>query len=306
MKNKFQDNVTELLLKAGFIAVGYSPAGPVAKTWSLKLDEWIEKGNNSRLKWMERNTDKRSDPALLHPGTRSVISLLHPLPDMEFDNGPVKIAAYAHGQDYHTFLKQQATPAINLLLSTFPVHKPLFVTDSAAMFDRYWAWKAGLGFIGKNGFMIHSEAGSRVLIAHILTSAEFEYNPETLANRCGNCSNCMDQCPTQAFIGNGTIDTRKCIACYNIESKDETPQHIAKKNPGWIYGCDICQQVCPYNSQPFFSIASEKMKGDWNAPASAHEWLEMTEDEFRRRFSTTPLTRAGLEKIKKTIIQLNI
>lgn len=306
MNREFQNRISGLLYESGFISVGYSSAGTVDASWSNKLDAWIAGGNNSRMKWMERNTDKRSNPVLLHSGIQSVISMLHPLPEMEFDQGPVKIAAYAQRQDYHTFLKQQAEPAINLLSSAFPGHKPLFVTDSAAMFDRYWAWKAGLGFIGKNGFMIHGEAGSRVLIAHILTSAEFEYNTATQVNKCGNCSKCLDQCPTQAFNGNGTIDTRKCIACFNIESKEDIPENIAAKNPGWIYGCDICQQVCPFNAKPFASTASAKMKGSWSAPSSVHEWLEMSEDEFQRRFSTTPLTRAGLEKIKKTINQLNL
>jgi len=216
----------------------------------------------------------------------------------------MKIAAYAHGSDYHDFLREKTKPILKLLAEADKNFKPRFFTDSGPVFDRYWAWKAGLGFIGKNGFLIHPQYGSRVFLAHIFTSLDIETAENQLSNACGNCTRCLDSCPTNAFNCNGTVDARKCIAYWFIENKDEIPQEIIDKNPGWIFGCDICQQACPFNQKPIVSAASVEMKGNWTVPASVQEWLEMSEEEFRSHFENTPLKRAGLAKIKNSIMQL--
>jgi len=305
LSRNLKRDITELLLQQGFSAVGFSPAGPVSKSWQEKFRQWLGSGNHNGLQWLERNIDKRFNPALLHPGTHTIISMLHPWPETEFDSGPLKIAAYAHGSDYHDYLEQQAEPVIELLAAADAEFKPRFLTDSAATFDRYWAMKAGLGFIGKNGFLINPETGSRVLIAHIFTSIETESDSQTIENKCGTCTKCIESCPTKAFNGDGTIDARKCIACYNIESKEKIPSFISEKNPGWIFGCDICQQVCPYNQRTIASAFSDKMKGEWIAPATEEEWMRMSESEFAKKYSHTPLKRAGLEKLRQNIRQLN-
>jgi len=301
---KLESEITELLLQQGFIAVGFSEAGPVHSSWQKKFKDWIKAGNNSAMQWLERNTDKRTDPTLLHPGTQTIISMLHLWPETEFDSRTIKIAAYAHGSDYHLYLKKQAEPVIKLIAAADPAFRPVFITDSAAVFDRYWAWKAGLGFIGKNGFLINPMAGSRVFISHIFTSLVFNYNPTTLENSCGTCTKCINSCPTQAFNGDGTIDARKCIAYYNIESKEITPVSISEKNPGWIFGCDICQTECPYNQKKINSVFSEKMKGKWMEPSTEKEWMDMSKTQFECNFSHTPLQRAGLDKLKQNIIDL--
>lgn len=304
MINTLQQKITETLLQAGFIEVGFSKAGPVDQSWADKLQHWLSEGHNNGLQYMERNNDKRIDTTLFRPGSKSVISMLHPWPEMNFDDGKLKIAGYAHGHDYHLYLPKIAEPALALLSAADHASKPVFLTDSAAMFDRYWAWKAGLGFIGRNGFIIHREAGSRVLIAHILTSIEFDYTATPLENACGHCTNCYEHCPTQAFNRNGTIDARKCIACFNIESKKQMPEEMAEKNPGWIFGCDICQLVCPYNQTKTLFEGSAKMKDNWNVPATVDEWLNLNETEFAEKYAHTPLKRAGIEKIKQTIKDL--
>lgn len=306
MARNLKNDIAGLLLQQGFSAVGFSPAGPVSQSWQEKFRQWLGSGNHNGLQWLERNIDKRNNPTLLYPGTHTIISMLHPWPETEFNSGPLKIAAYAHGSDYHDYFKKQAEPAIELIAAADPNFQPRFITDSAAVFDRYWAWKAGLGFIGKNGFLINPTTGSRVLIAHIFTSVELESESETIGDNCGNCTKCIESCPTSAFNGDGTIDARKCIACYNIESKENIPAHISEKNPGWIFGCDICQQVCPYNQTSFTSVFSDKMKGTWMAPATQKEWMEMNETEFVEKYSHTPLKRAGLEKIRQNIRQLHL
>ena len=300
-----KSDIAKLLLLQGFSAVGFSPAAPVSQSWQEKFRQWLAAGNHNGLQWLERNIEKRNNPALLHQGTHTIISMLHPWPEMTFDSGPLKIAAYAHGADYHNYLKQQAEPVINLIAAADPDFRPKFITDSVPFFDRYWAWKAGLGFIGKNGFLINPSTGSRVLIAHILTSLKLESETETIENNCGNCTKCIESCPVGAFNGDGTIDARKCIACLTIESKENIHPFVADKNPGWIFGCDICQQVCPYNQTSFTSVYSDKMKGNWIVPETKKEWMVMSEAEFAEKYSHTPLKRAGLEKIRQNIRQLH-
>jgi len=305
LNTEFQFKIVRLLLQKGFSSVGFSHAEPVDESWSDKLANWIKSGHHAGMKWIEKNAEKRSDPTLLHPGTRTIITMLHPWPKTSFDTTEIKIAAYAHGNDYHEYLSKQAEAAMNLISESDPDFTPVFISDSASVFDRYWALKAGLGFIGKNGFLINRELGSRFLIAHIFTSIGFEPSDNGHTLTCNNCTKCIDSCPTGAFNENGTIDARKCIAYWNIESKESIPISIADKNPGWIYGCDICQQVCPHNQKEVAFEASERMSGKWNAPTTAEEWLKMDENEFQSHFANTPLKRTGLEKIKRTLMQLS-
>jgi epoxyqueuosine reductase len=304
LSSLIRNDIVKLLKQNGFFAIGFSAAAPVDLSWQKKFIKWIENKNHNELKWLERNIEKRFNPLLLYPETRTIISVLHPWPEMKFDETELKIAAYAHGADYHNYLKEQAKPALQLLSNIDSKNTHKFITDSSAVFDRYWAWKAGLGFIGKNGFLINPEIGSRVIIGHIFTSIEFEPDNDIIENKCANCSNCLKNCPTNAFNLDGTIDARKCIACYTIENCGEIPSEISDKNPGWIFGCDICQQVCPFNKKEFETLFSQKMKGNWQTPATANEWLNMTEPEFEKLFADTPLKRAGLNKIKSNILAL--
>ena len=227
--------------------------------------------------------------------------MLHPWPEMNFDDGKLKIAGYAHGHDYHLYLPKIAEPALALLSAADHASKPMFLTDSAAMFDRYWAWKAGLGFIGRNGFIIHREAGSRVLIAHILTSLEFDYTATPLENACGHCTNCYEYCPTQAFNRNGTIDARKCIANVTIERRGPIPENIVPSLGGRVYGCDRCQEVCPWNKAPKVKKTPEFAIDEEIAEMTADDWKNLSEERFTRLFRTTSMKRVSYEKMMSNI-----
>lgn len=296
-----RENIEELILSQGFLTCGFSPALPVDEPIREKFNSWLQQGHHASMSWLENNGDKRFDPALLHPGTKTVISMLHAWPESNFDQGDLKIAAYAHGADYHDFLRQQAKPILDMLANADATHTPRFFTDSAPIPDRYWAQKAGIGFIGKNGFLIHPEFGSRFFIAHIFTSIEFKTDNKQLTQACGSCNRCIDACPTSAFTGQGTIEAARCLAYWNIEYKEEIPAEIASKNPGWIFGCDICQQACPFNNKSLFCESQLAMKGHWQSPSTAQEWLDMDEDFFVEQYRNTPLGRAGLQRIQSII-----
>lgn len=292
------------LKKAGFSEIGFSKAKNVDNPVIDTLKEWINSGRNANMKWLEKNIEKRANPALLHKDTKTIISMLHLWPETNFDKGDIRIAAYAHGHDYHEYLRNIAAETLQILSKENSSHKPRFFTDSAPIFDRFWAWKAGLGFIGKNGFLINPKYGSRVFISHIFTAIEFEEDNNQIENLCGNCRICLESCPTNAFNNDGHIDAKKCISYYNIEASEPTPESISKKNPGWIFGCDSCQEHCPYNQAEIDPNLSLHIKSNWATPNNAEEWLKLSNDDFIKQFSHTPLNRAGLEKIKQNILNL--
>lgn len=297
MHPEYKNKIVAEMKDNGFAVVGFSNAGLVEQAFMERYYSWLNSGMHAGMSWMERNIEKRFNPALLHSGTKTIISALYPWPESEFDKGELKIACYAHGFDYHQFLREKVRPVLEFLMKINPNHKPRFFTDSAPIPDRYWAQKAGLGFIGKNGNLIHPVLGSRFFIAHVLTAVSFTIVENQIAQSCGTCTRCIDACPTEAIVENGIIDSNRCISYWNIEAKTSMPSEIDKKNPGWIFGCDICQMVCPYNKMNLLTEASNEMKGGWNAPDDASKWREMDEELFNRCFGNTPLSRAGLNKI---------
>ncbi len=301
MHPDYKEKISTELKDNGFVAVGFSNAELVDQDFVAKYNSWLTAGMHAEMSWLERNSEKRFDPTLLHPGTKTIITALYPWTEVEFDSGELKIAAYAHGFDYHQFLREKAKPALDFLSRVNPNHKPRFFTDSAPIPDRYWAQKAGLGFIGKNGNLIHPELGSRFFIAHIFTAISPEKEAKPLIQACGSCTKCIDACPTEAIIENGMIDSNRCISYWNIEAKTEIPTEIADKNPGWIFGCDICQMVCPYNKISLTKYNNDEMKGRWKAPENTAKWRSMSENAFELQFGFTPLARAGLHKIVDTL-----
>lgn len=286
-------------LECGFAHIGFSEAVETDQQFQSYFNEWINSQNQAYMDYMERNKDKRFDPRKLHEGTKTIISLLYPYEKAKQPDD-CKIASYAHGEDYHDFLRNKVSPLLELITGMHPTHKPRFFVDSAPVADRYWAWKNGLGFIGKNGFLIHPENGSRFFIGHVFTAMNFwEYDETHIEQACGTCTKCIDACPTNAIDPQKGLNANLCISYHTIESKEPVPQAIAERNPGWIYGCDICQDVCPYNHKTI--LPSPELHSTWPGNPTKEEWLAMTEDEFKVKFKGTPLIRTGLEKIKGNI-----
>lgn len=297
MHPEYKEKIINELKENGFVAIGFNKAEMVDSAFAAKYNSWLQSGMHANMSWLERNNEKRFDPTLLHSGTKTIITAIFPWPETKFDSDELKIAAYAHGFDYHQFLREKAKPVLEFIAKVNPNHKPRFFTDSAPIADRYWAQKAGLGFIGKNSNLIHPEYGSRFFIAHIFTALSEESENKSLMQACGNCTRCINACPTNAIIENGVIDSNRCISYWNIEAKEEVPMEIVAKKAGWIFGCDICQMVCPYNKTEILFKTSLEMKGNWQSPKSSDEWFSFDEKQFEIQFGNTPLARAGLKKI---------
>ena len=253
------------------------------------------------MTYMENHFDKRLDPTLLVDGAKSVVSLLLNYYPSEFQReDSYKISKYAYGQDYHFVIKEK----LNELLFSIQEHigavSGRAFVDSAPVLDKAWAAKSGLGWIGKNSNLITQKVGSFYFVAELIIDLELEYDAAT-TDHCGSCTACLDACPTQAIIAPYQVDGSKCISYYTIELKDNLPDEMKGKLDDWAFGCDVCQDVCPWNrfskphSEPLFQANPELLS------YSKKDWEEITAETFQKVFKDSPLKRTKLEGLKRNI-----
>jgi epoxyqueuosine reductase len=288
--------------KLGFDYCGIAPATKLDAD-ARRLENWLTKGMQGSMQYMEKYFDMRVDPTLLVPGAKSIITLLknyYPSTTQN-DNAP-RIAKYAYGKDYHEVIREQ----LNLLIeqikkSIGDIHGRGFV-DSAPVLERTWAQKSGLGWIGKNGNLINKESGSFYFIATLITDLPLVYDDPFVKDFCGTCTKCIDACPTEAILPDKIVDGSKCISYFTIELKDMLlPQNMAGKFDNWLFGCDTCQDVCPWNrfSKPHteqeFSPIAEVLN------LSSSQWEELSEESFRKIFRHSPLKRSKYAGIKRNL-----
>lgn len=289
----------------GFFACGISKAGHLTED-EKRVEEWLDEGLNGEMSWMERNKEKRYNPAKLVKDARSVVTVLYNYTPSEKlpERDNYKISIYAYGKDYHKILKDKLHQLLNLIeVKTGKRHAGVFV-DSAPVLDRAWAHKGGLGFIGKNTMLINRKGGSYFFIGHIILDLELDYEEiPGEKNFCGSCTLCIKACPTnalQAFI----LDARKCISYLTIEHRGEIPGKFKSKFDDWIFGCDICQDVCPWNrdakphGEPQFQL-SDKLKS-----MRKSDWQNLEKDQFAELLSQSAIQRAGLDGLKRNISYL--
>jgi epoxyqueuosine reductase len=289
-------------LRLGFADCGFSKAGPL-KEDSERLQYWIDEGLHAKMGYMANHIEKRTDPTLLVEGARSVISVLYNYNTdkrREDPEAPI-LSKYAYGKDYHFVMKEKLRQLFNFLQENFgPVTGRIFV-DSAPVLDRAWARKAGLGWIGKNSNLISRKYGSFLFIGEIICDQELVYNEAPESDFCGSCNRCIEACPTDAILSNRTLDARRCISYQTIENKDEIDTDIRAGLSNRLFGCDICQDVCPWNrkaiphSEPAFEPSGEILT------MSREEWLNLTEEKFKGLFKDSPVKRAGYEKLMDTL-----
>ena len=298
--------VKERAAQLGFSYCGISKARRLDEE-APRLEKYLKEGRHGRMAYMENHFDKRLDPRLLVDGATSVISLiLNHFPGKEAAyTSPLKVSKYARGEDYHFVIKDMLfTLAEDLKAQAGNINYRVF-TDSAPVLDRAWAVNAGLGWIGRNTMMITPRNGSFFFIAEIITDLELAYDPPFGGNYCGDCTRCMDACPTGAITGFHELDASRCISYLTIELKDEIPNAFKDSMESWIFGCDICQNVCPWNrfslqhSQPRFEAV-----GDW-IEWSKDEWAALEEPVFKAVFTKSALKRAGFHKLKNNITFAN-
>jgi epoxyqueuosine reductase len=289
-------------LKLGFSDCGFSKAGPLPED-AERLKNWLSEGRQAGMGYMANYFEKRTDPTLLVEGARSVISLLYNYYTDRVQQDPRApvLSKYAYGKDYHPVIKKKMNHLLDFIRSEYgEVNGRVFV-DSAPVLDRAWARKAGLGWIGKNSSLISRKAGSFVFIGELITDLELEYNQLPESDFCGSCVRCIEACPTDAILSDRTLDAGRCISYQTIENKGKIPAEIAEKLTNHFFGCDICQDVCPWNrnvlrhDEPLF----EPAEGLLEMPAA--DWQEMDPEQYRRLFKGSAVQRAGYPKIMDTI-----
>ena len=253
------------------------------------------------MSYMENHFDMRLDPTLLVEGAKSVVSLLLNYYPSEFQRkDSYNISKYAYGQDYHFVIKAKLNELLASIQETIGAVSGRAFVDSAPVLDKAWAAKSGLGWIGKNSNLITQKMGSFYFVAELIIDLDLEYDTPT-TDHCGTCTACLDACPTQAIIAPYQVDGSKCISYYTIELKDNLPEEMKGKFDDWVFGCDVCQDVCPWNrfskphSEPLFNPIPELLS------FSKKDWQEITEDTFRKVFKNSPLKRTKFEGIKRNI-----
>ncbi|MEN8767881.1 MAG: tRNA epoxyqueuosine(34) reductase QueG [Candidatus Arcticimaribacter sp.] len=285
----------------GFLSCGIAKAGFLAEE-APKLEQWLQEGRNGKMHYMENHFDKRLNPTLLVPGAKSVVSLLlnyHTEEKQEDPNAP-KIASYAFGQDYHHVIKGKLKTLLSRLKESIGEIEGRVFVDSAPVMDKAWAAKAGLGWLGKNTNLISKQVGSFFFIAEMIIDLELAYDLP-VADHCGSCTACIDACPTEALIAPYQIDGSKCISYATIELKDAIPSSFKDKMDGWMFGCDICQTVCPWNrfatphQEPAFKPKEELLE------LTAKDWHELTEETFQRVFQKSAVKRAKYTGLQRNI-----
>lgn len=301
IKAERSSQIKQLALSHGFDFCGISKAGFLEEE-APRLEEWLNKGQNGQMAYMNNYFDKRLDPSLLVPGAKSVISLLlnyYAEPAQKDPQAP-KISRYAYGDDYHSVIKSKLTDMLADMRLRFGNFDARIFTDSAPVMEKAWAAKSGLGWVGKHTNLIRKESGSFFFIAEIICDLELETDGP-VSDHCGTCTRCIDACPTDAIVEPYKVDGSKCISYFTIELRDEIPQDLKGKFENWMFGCDICQDVCPWNrfskphQTPAFNAKPELLE------MSANEWHEITEDVFNLLFKNSPVKRTKFEGLKRNL-----
>jgi epoxyqueuosine reductase len=299
-KEEYTRLIKDEAIRLGFDHAGISNAGFLTEEAPL-LEKWLTQNMHGKMSYMERYFDKRLDPTLLVPGAKSVVSLLlNYFPEVHQRADAPKISTYAYGRDYHEVIKEKLKELLFFIREKVgDVNGRAFV-DSAPVLDRAWAKKSGLGWIGKNGNLIHPKHGSFFFIAELII--DLELSPDVaIKDFCGTCTRCLDACPTQAIVQPHVVDGSKCISYFTIELKEAIPEEQKNKFDNWAFGCDVCQDVCPWNR---FSKPTKEKSFAANESIlhmSTNDWEEMTEAVFNKVFASAPIQRTGFEGLKKNL-----
>ena len=287
--------------KLGFSGCGISKARFLSEE-AKNFEKWLSNGYQGSMSYLEKNIDKRLNPTLLVPGSKSVISLAFNYfpPKKLIDNNNFIISKYAYGRDYHKVLKKKLKKLFFLMREKIGNIEGRVFVDSAPIHERAWAKLSGLGWIGKNSLLINKNQGSFFFLAEIICDLELEYD-EPVLNRCGNCSRCIDACPTDAITKAQVINAKKCISYLTIENKDNIPEELNDSMNNSIFGCDICQDVCPWNknSKPHEEIEFLPKKN--LRKLRKKDWVELTEETFDRIFEGSAIKRTKYKGLKRNI-----
>ena len=303
-KQRLKENWTTMIKteanRLGFLSCGVSKAEFLEEE-APRLEKWLNQHSHGEMQYMENHFDKRLDPTKLVAGSKSVISLLYNyFPQKEQIDSTYKLSKYAYGTDYHFVIKDKLKSLQHFIQDEIgEVHGRAFV-DSAPILEKAWAAKSGLGWIGKHSNLLTQQVGSFYFIAELIIDLELDYdNPVT--DHCGSCTACIDACPTEAIVEPYKVDGSKCISYFTIELKNEIPTSVQGKFDNWMFGCDVCQDVCPWNrfskphQEPLFNPHPELLS------MTKKDWEEITEDVFQKVFKKSAVKRTKFPGLQRNI-----
>lgn len=303
LKNR-TEQVRQEAYRLGFDACGFARARRLEKE-ERRLEEWLNQGRHGQMLWMENHFDKRVDPTKLVPGAKSVVSVLasyhHPDHEEHAEiKGKPKISKYAQSRDYHKVFKDKLYKLFEYSRNVIGNIQGRVFVDSAPVLDKAWAAQAGIGWIGKNSMLLNKKYGSYFFIGEMIIDAEFVYN-EVTTDHCGSCTRCIDACPTDAIYEPYRVDATKCISYLTIELKEDMPEDYKEEVGEWMFGCDICQEVCPWNQDaPYGSIDDLKPREELQNVDTEY-WEELDLEKYNRITEGTPVRRAKYEKFRKNV-----
>ncbi|MES2780093.1 MAG: tRNA epoxyqueuosine(34) reductase QueG [Bacteroidota bacterium] len=294
------------LIKQKAAELGFSFCGVSKATFleqeAPRLEKWLADGMNGEMQYMENHFDKRLDPRLLVDGAKSVVSFLYNYYNdvKQYDEEASKISKYAYGEDYHFVVKDKLHELLKYIQETIGEVNGRAFVDSAPVLERAWAVNSGLGWVGKNTNIINKGKGSFFFLSELIIDLELEYD-KPATDHCGTCTACMDACPTQAIVAPYKVDGSKCISYFTIELKEAIPVAMKGMFDNWMFGCDVCQDVCPWNR---FSKPHQEQRflpGEALMSMKKQDWLDITEDVFQQVFEKSPVKRAKYNGLKRNI-----
>lgn len=288
--------ITDFSKSIGFTHCGFATVQSLDDE-SKKLKQWLGSGFNAEMNFFHNTIDARKNPEKILPGAKTMIVLLKNYYHNKTNPvKPYKLARYAYGIDYHIWMKNKLISIQNYIDNIFHDNKSKIYSDTGPVMEKVWAKKAGLGWTGKNTLLINPVSGSFCFIGVILTTLELGFITESVENRCGNCTKCIDACPTKALSEPGVLDARKCIAYLTIEKKGEFTNEQANSLNSWIFGCDICQEVCPYNKYivEHNEIDFETLNEISNLNININS---MSQSQFRKKYAKSAINRCGLKSM---------
>jgi len=301
-KEQLSAYIKQEAARLGFAACGIAPSEILHEDGN-HLDAWLQQGFHAGMDYMQKNRELRTNPGLLVENAKSVIVFLYNYSPAQWMNetSPYLVSAYAYGHDYHDVIRGKLNVLIQKLKDLVPGIAVRGFVDSAPVLERAWATRAGLGWIGKNSMLISKRNGSFFFISELITDLVLEYDTPMGGNYCGDCSRCMDACPTQAITDLRVVDANKCISYLTIENKGEINEEFKGKYDKWIFGCDICQQVCPWNrystphTEPAFTPVANLME------LTGTDWEQMEQEQFNGIFRKSAVKRAKFAGLRRNI-----
>lgn len=295
------ERIKKRALELGFLNCGIAKAGFLEEE-APRLENYLKENRHGKMSYMENHFDMRLDPRLLVDGAKSVISLSYNYyPEKIQRPDSYKIAKYAYGVDYHFVVKDKLRELLDFIQEEIGEVSGRAFVDSAPVLEHAWAQKAGIGWVGKNSLTLSKQKGSFFFLSELILDLELDYDSPTSTDHCGSCTKCIDSCPTEAILPDKKINGSKCISYFTIELKDEIPTEMAGKFDDWIFGCDVCQDVCPWNR---FSLSHKEEKFHAKEELltySKSDWEEITEEVFRKIFQKSPVKRTKFDGLKRNI-----